>query len=205
MTGLGKRARAAVGLAPLALALACGGATATETAGPPPTDRDPLPYVPTPGPEGRTGGPVALALSGGEEQARRLVPSFLEAVRDQDETRMRALLSDPLGALQRQARRGHVTMTRSQLLQRVRIYSRRVPLSPDIPVGDLVNLAALRVERAAAYWSADALPGSLRATDIVVEIPIRDLGRPPLRMLLGWHERGVMVVRPGRVPRVVAL
>ena len=41
--------------------------------------------------------------------------------------------------------------------------------------------------------------------DLVVEVPIHEPGRAPLRTLLGWHLRGQLVVRPGRDPRLVAL
>jgi len=45
----------------------------------------------------------------------------------------------------------------------------------------------------------------LEATDLVLEVPLREPGRGPLRTILGWSVRGQLVVRPGRDARIVAL
>jgi len=171
----------------------------------PATDRDPLPYTPARTGEGRTEGTVSLAASGGEDQARRMLPALLRAVRDADERELENLLADEVTMVQtRRARRGG-PRPRATLVQRILIYARRSVIPPDASVGDLVELSGLEVQRAAQYWRSREMPGELRPTDLVVEVPIRDAGRGPLRTMLGWHLRGHLVVRPGRDPRIVAL
>ncbi len=148
----------------------------------PATNRDPLPYTPPPSTtEGHTGQTVALAASGGEDQARRMLPALLRAIRDVDERELEQLLAE-----------------------RILIYARRSVLPADARVSELVDLEQLEVRRAAQFWPRD-MPQAVRPTDLVVEVPIHEPGRAPLRTLLGWHLRGQLVVRPGRDPRIVAL
>jgi len=203
-----------VRLAPLALLLlACGPApTAPGDRGPsaraasdglPATDRDPLPYTPPPeAAHGETGTTVALAASGGEDQARRLLPSLLRAVRDADERELEQLLADEVVVSNARRSRRSV-QPRATVIQRLLIYARRSVLPADVRVAELVDLEHLEVQRAARHWERD-MPEDVRPTDLVVEVPIREPGRAALRTLLGWHLRGHLVVRPGRDPRIVA-
>lgn len=170
----------------------------------PATDRDPLPYTPPPSTtEGHTGQTVALAASGGEDQARRMLPALLRAIRDVDERELEQLLAEEI--TQVRVRRGRPAgQPRSAWIQRILIYARRSVLPADARVSELVDLEQLEVRRAAQFWPRD-MPQAVRPTDLVVEVPIHEPGRAPLRTLLGWHLRGQLVVRPGRDPRIVAL
>ncbi|HJL14335.1 MAG TPA: hypothetical protein RMH99_01695 [Sandaracinaceae bacterium LLY-WYZ-13_1] len=170
----------------------------------PPTDRDPLPYTPPPEGAARTGETVSLAASGGEDQARRMLPALLRAVRDADERELEEILAEEVASVDpRRSRRG--ARPRTALVQRILIYARRSVIPPDARVGDLVELGDLEVHRAARFWRDRDMPAAVRPNDLVVEVPIRGHGRAPLRTTLGWHLRGHLVVRPGRDPRIVAL
>lgn len=171
----------------------------------PPSDRDPLPYAPEPEAEGRTDRTASLAAAGGEDQARHMLPAFLSAVCEGDERRLEALLADDLAQVQSHGR-GHeaVSRPRSILVQRVMIQAQRAGLPPDVTVAELVDLVHVNVTRAAQRWEGD-LPNGLRPTDVVVEVPLEEAGRAALSPLLGWRIRGLIVVRPGRDPRIVGL
>jgi hypothetical protein len=194
----------------LALFLAaCGSAAAGERARAPeraPTlpssDRDPLPYTPTPEASGHTDQTVALSVAGGEDQARRMLPALLTAVRDADERRLEQLLAEEVSSAQNREGRGR---PRSALIAHVLRYARRSVIQPDARVEDLVDLPNVRVSRAAQFWTGRDTPEGVHPTDLVVEVPLLQAGRAPLRTMLGWHLRGHLVVRPGRDPRVVAL
>ena len=168
----------------------------------PPTDRDPLPYTPPPSARGATGETVALAASGGEDQARRILPALLEAMRDANEPRLETLLAEELV----QARsRTNSRQPRATIIQRMLIYARRSVIPADASADDLVALDQLTVTRAAQHYENREMPETIRPTDLVVEVPLRDAARGPLRTMLGWQSRGLLIVRPGRDPRVVAL
>ena len=191
---------------------ACGPSPAPETdreadtagAALPATDRDPLPYTPPATTRGRTGETVALTASGGEDQARRMLPSLLEALRDADENRLESLFADEIFAAETQRRAGR-GRPRAAVVQRILIYARRAVIPANTTVDELVELEAVEVTRAAHAFGDRDMPDQVRPTDLVVEVPIREPGRAPLRTMLGWHLRGRMVVRPGADPRIVAL
>ncbi|MFK7991736.1 MAG: hypothetical protein AB8I08_37310 [Sandaracinaceae bacterium] len=173
-------------------------------AGLPRTDRDPLPYVAPPRPRGQTGQTVTLLAAGGEDQARRMLPALLESLRDGDESGLESLLA-PLVFQASRRRSNGAARPRAALVQRMLIYARRGVIPPGTPVADLVELEGIDVQRAVAAYPDGVLPELVESTDLVVEVPVRSAGRTPLRALLGWHERGRMVVRPGSDPRIVAL
>ncbi|MGE0791907.1 MAG: hypothetical protein AB7S26_39905 [Sandaracinaceae bacterium] len=201
--------RCSLGALALALGLAACGADAPHPAPRahartmPATDHDPLPYTPSPTERGRAGAPVALAAAGGEDQARRMLPAFLTAIRDADERELARLLSEELAVVQAQRGRG-VAQSRATLIQRVLVYAQRSLVPTDAAVEELVDLENLEVRRARELWH-DALPEGLLATDLVIEVRPLDAGRTALRILLGWGVTGRLVVRPGREPRIVAL
>ncbi|MGF1467028.1 MAG: hypothetical protein ACFCGT_12925 [Sandaracinaceae bacterium] len=142
-------------------------------------------------------------MAGGEDQARRLVPVLLESLRDADEARLRELLAEAITAVG--GRRHDVVRPRSYYIQRVLTHARRVSLPADRSVEEMVDLPLIRVTRAAVYWNRQPLPQLLRPTDLVVEVPIREPARQALGLLLAWQVRGILVVRPGTEPRIVAL
>lgn len=170
----------------------------------PATDRDPLPYTPPPTTNGRAGEQVSLAAAGGEDQARRMLPSFLRAVRDADERELGQLLAEEVGSV-RSRRARQSGRPRATLIQRILVYARRSILPPDVEVDDLVDLERLRVSRASEFWHGRDMPRVVLPTDLVLEVPLLEPGRGPLRTLLGWSVRGHLVIRPGRDGRIVAM
>jgi hypothetical protein len=146
---------------------------------------------------------VALAASGGEDQARRMLPALLEAMRDGDARALEQLLSDEVVASRGRSRSR--PSPRATLIQQILLYARRGLIPADAAPGDLVGLDALRVLRAAQHWRGRDAPDGVQRTDLVVEFPVLEPGRGPLRSVLGWHRRGFIVVRPGRDSRIVAL
>lgn len=176
---------------------------APSARGVPATDRDPLPYTPEPSAEAEAGETVSLAAAGGEDQARRMLPALLIAVRDADERELDNLFADEVLSLDEHRRGG--PRLRTELVQRILIYARRSIIAPDAEPEELVDLSEVAVRRAAQYFHGEDMPEQLRPTDLVVEVPLEDAARGPLRTVLGWHLRGHLVVRPGRDPRIVAL
>jgi len=195
-----------------AFAAGCGGSDpSTEPARPtrsslPATDRDPLPYTPPPTEDARAGDTVALAAAGGEDQARRMLPALVRALRDPDDSGDRALaelFADRVGRVnERHARRPGVP--RGLLVPRLRLHSRRSILAPDAEVDDLFDVRSIEVVRASRYFRRAPMPSTARVTDLVVVAPLLPAAAGPLRTLLGWRERGTLVIRPGREPRIVA-
>lgn len=196
--------RAVAALA-MGLLCACGAARVPPSAPAalPPTDRDPLPFTPPPEPAGETDRTVALAASGGEDQARELLPALIRAVRDSDARRLEQILAEELVALQGQGDRP-LPRPRAWLVERALALGQRQVIPPDAEVDDLVELASVQVGRVSQFWPAGSAPSGVRATDLVVEVQLTEQGRGPLRAIFSWHLRGRIVVRPGREPRIVA-
>lgn len=168
----------------------------------PPSDRDPLHFSPAPTTEGHTGEPVALAAAGGEDQARRLLPALLLAVRDADERRLEQLLAPRVIRLLQH--RSAAVRPREMVVQRLLLYARRSVIQPDVRVEELVEIGRVQASRAAQFFEGREMPEGIRATDVVLEVPVLATGRGALGAMLRWHARGAMVVRPGRDPRIVA-
>lgn len=185
----------------------CGAATTEERSASstlPATDRDPLPFTPAPEADGRTDRTVSLAASGGEDQARQMLPVLLRAIRDADQHQLEQLFADEVIQVQGQGERTQVR-PRALVLERILAYARRTIIQPDVEVDEMVDLPNVQVSRAAQFWQGREMPPGVRATDLVVQAPLLDAGRAPLRAVLMWHLTGHMVVRPGRDPRIVAL
>lgn len=183
-------------LAVATLALGCG-SQLEPSSRLPATDRDPLPYTPAPQAEGSTDGTVSLAAAGGEDQARHMLPLFLRAARDTDARQLEALLAVEVTTLAGQRARPRAVAVQE-------IAGRRGLIQPDVDADRLVDLAGVRASRAAQFWHNRPPPPGVRATDIVLELPILEPGRVPLRILFNWQLRGYLVVRPGRDARIVA-
>ena len=167
------------------------------------TDRDPVPYTPPAQARGVAGETVALAASGGEDQARRLLVALLEAVRDADESGLELLFAEEIAPAR--GRDSTALRPRSAVIQRVLIYARRGVISGAVSVEDMVDLGALEISRAATHYRGRDMPPNVRPTDLVVEIPILEPGRVALRTMLGWHPGGLIVVRVGSEARILAM
>lgn len=195
----------------LLLASSCGspaaqGGLRTAVAGRPSfpaTDRDPVPYTPPPADAAHTGDTVALSAAGGEDQARQMLPALIRALRDADERALEGLFAEDVGEVEaRRATRGG--RPRASLVERMLLYARRSIIASDAPVEDLLDLNEIRVMRASRFFQGRELPSGVRLTDLVVEAPLLEPGRTPLRTLLGWNGRGTIVVRAGHDARIVA-
>ncbi|MCA9605590.1 MAG: hypothetical protein KC619_08355 [Myxococcales bacterium] len=193
----------------LAATCACGGAAPREAAAPPPrgelpvTDRDPLPHTPPPSELALAGEPGALAAAGGEDQARRMLPALVEALRDGTEAgerRLVGLFEDEVGLVARPA----TTQPRATLVLRLVSHARRGVVPRDALAEDLFDLEGVRVERAARFFANRELPRTAQPTDLVVLVPVREPGRSSMRQLFGWTVNAHLLVRPGREPRIVA-
>lgn len=172
----------------------------------PATDRDPLPYTPPPADPGLAGETMALAASGGEDQARQMLRALVGALRDvgtQGERPLTALFDEEVGQVaDRVATRAG--RPRAGIVQRLLIYARRSIIPPEAEVAELFDLDDVEVHRASVFFRNRELPSTVTATDLVVQAPILAPGRNPMRTLFGWSDRGTLVVRPGREPRIVA-
>ncbi len=179
-------------------------AAVRPAAGVPTTDRDPLPYTPAPSAEGRAGTLVSLTAAGGEDQARRMLPALLRAIRDADGRELTDLFAEEVGAV-RARRASQPAQARSGIVQRILLYAQRGLVPPDVEIGALVDLERLTVSRASDFWAGRDMPQVVLPTDLVLEVPLLEPGRGPLRTVLGWSVRGHLVVRPGREARIVAM
>jgi hypothetical protein len=178
---------------------AAGGAPADIV---PATDRDPLHHTPPAVSAGPAGAPIGLTAGGGEDQARQMLPAFITAVRDADEAALDRMLEAEVARVTNADQRPH---PRAQLVQIILAYARRATIPAELRVEDLVDLANVRVSRAAHFFEERRMPASVRPSDVVVEAPLLPEGRAPLAAMLRWNARGYLVVRPGRDPRIVAL
>ncbi len=178
---------------------ACGGAPAPPAETPVPSSaRDPAPHFPPPSSFARTGGPVGLVVSGGEEQARQLFVSLVLAMRDGDEAEIARMLAERVGHA---AGTGavHTTWPRGTMAHQLAVSTGSSHLDPDAPFESLVDPTTLRVTAAASHFRA-GLPAGVAPTDLVVLFVPTAIGR----RALGALAAGVVVVRPGPDPLVVA-
>ncbi len=188
-----------------ALAAACGGATvAPAPAAAPSTAADPPPYSPPSQSRGAPGAPTGLAVASGYEQARHVALELVEAIRVGDAHTLGRLLDA------RVARAlpffVPVDRTREQVIASVVAEARRRGVDPASSIGDLVAIDGIEVAALSTHLDGAAPPAGLRATDLVVELPMAEAGRRLLRRILpGWLERGRVVVRLGATPVVVGL
>lgn len=185
----------------------CGGARGSEgdrAAAPPPTDRDPPPFSPSPVSAARTGEVVGLVTSGGLEQARAVTIRFIAAVRDEDRDTLEQILADPMGRVRPQLRTPW--MPRATVMQQLlHPQRRRLSVGSDTPVDRLVDTDGIEVIPLAQRDDEDPVPEGYSGTDLLVKVPVQEGGRQLLGLTLRWTGDGFLVVRPGPEPRVVAL
>jgi hypothetical protein len=193
----------------IALTLALAGCAHAPTqpvlAGPPSTAADPPPYVPRAQASGRPGAPVGLAVASGSGEARQAAIGLLHALVESDTAGMRRLLDERVArALPRV---GPADRERAEVIAYTLVESRRGALGPTVALQDLLGDERLEVAPLTTVIDAEGgLPEGLRATDLVVSVPLSDLGRRALRRVLpGWGIRGRVIVRLGAEPRVVGL
>lgn len=179
--------------------VACGAATPPPADTPVPSShRDPAPYFPSPVSTARTGAPVGLMVSGGEEQARQLLVTLVLAMRDGDEAEIAGMLAERIGHAGGSGA-ARTTWPRSSMAHQLAVGSGVSHLDPDATFESLVDPTTIRVSAASSHFTS-GLPASVAPTDLVVLFQPTTIGRRALAGLAG----GVIVVRPGPEAVVVA-
>jgi len=190
----------------LACVLACGGGSTTSApAAAPGTERDPLPYAPTPADAPETGGSVGVRTSGGQDQARIVAVRALRAIAEGDERALTRLLAERVARTQ--PRLSEASRPRSDVVEHAVRNASRARLTAGITLESMIDLEHLEATplRETAAGSRP-LPRGLEPTDIEIAVPLLPTGRRVLRLLLpGWVHRGVIVVRTGVEPRIVGI
>ena len=184
----------------LALALtACGARPLPIDEPVPATDGDPSSYVPAPSAAPHTGEPVGIVLSGGDELARQVLVAVVLAMRDGDEAGIARLLAGRVGhASGTGALR--TTWPRATLAHQLAVSAAASHVDLDAPFESLVEDGTVRVVPAAEHFTDATRPEVVDPSDLVVLFTPTALGRRALSGLA----TGVLVVRPGPEPTIVA-
>ncbi|MCA9575507.1 MAG: hypothetical protein H6726_25905 [Sandaracinaceae bacterium] len=195
----------ALGLAAVVASFGWGCGRSTRAGGQgvraPLTDQDPEPYRPTPHAAGDED-LRALAASSHVDSAVQLALEFLEAVRDANLTRARALMADEMYRLgerdtYRPMSANNALVQLRSATSRGRAAGVRLP-----PIARLVQLQHVEVT-APRPTSAD-IQQRLRPNDTLVTFPSTAEGRVELaRWYPGWTARVRVLVRVGGSPQVI--
>lgn len=205
MRGLGLGLLLTPGVVALVVLAACGASPAP----PPPVAvsswRDPPPRPPAADPRPRSGAEPTGALAlGGADAARALVVDLLAAIRDGDAAAAEATLAERVeSAAPPHADAPRAGVDRVALVRHWLTLARSARLSPETPLGELVVAESIRVEPAMHHYEADALPRALERADLVVSFSTTASGTRAFAGLAPGGE-GLLVVRPGPEPRIVA-
>lgn len=185
--------------------VACG---STATLPPPPapsTALDPAPYVPTPTDvPAEVGTESAIAISGGESQARALAIRTLEAIRDGDPRRLEALLSPRMARVQ--PRPTEPRIPREAIIQNITQHPRRGEIVAGAPLTDYFDIARMQIQPLETL--TPQVPRGLEAGDLVVYVPFsgnRRIWRVFGQFVGGWNSRASVLVRTGSDATVVGL
>jgi hypothetical protein len=180
-------------------------ASPAATPRPPSTAIDPPVYTPPAQANGAPGAPVGLTVASGFGEARRAGLELLGAVVRGDAGAMSRLLAGEVARVL--PRIGPVDRDREHVIAYALVEARRRELDAIASVDDLIGAAPIEVTPLSAFLGArEALPEGLRASDLVVSVPLSELGGRALRRVLpGWMQRGRLIVRLGPEPRIVGL
>ena len=200
----GPRAAALVVTLAVAVACACGGApvAARPSIEPsaPPTDADPPTFTPTPGASATTGAPVGLLTRGRDDDARRVVQRFLEALRDRDVPTLEAVLADPLA-------RASGVIARAALITNLQRAAEANGLVRGSEFGAFFDVPHALVEPLAARRDARRTSARYRDDDVLVTFPVRaaQTGRRLNDLAFVHMTVGELVVRLSPEPHIVGL
>jgi hypothetical protein len=122
-------------------------------------------FAPRPGTSARAGDGVALAATGGEEQARSAAVSMVQALLDGDAPALGDLFAERVLLVLT----GN-TQARAELIERCVREARALQYEPDARVDAIVELSAIEVRRAGLAGDA-TLPPAIRASDLLVTLP----------------------------------
>lgn len=192
--------------------LACAGALAFACGAPSPplpdpivpaTHRDPPTHLPAPIGHGETGGPVSLAASAGEEQAREMLVALVIALRDQDAESLASLLAPAVFfSATLRGGRAPASVSSTALTQQLLAAARIAQARRDARFEDLVDPGSIRVAPIAAAFPG-ALPPELEPGDRIVSFSPTASGRR-LLAALAQESRVSLVIRSGQGARIVA-
>jgi hypothetical protein len=165
------------------------------------THADPPPYTPEPSDQPTAGETTGIAASDARDQARAVVARFIDAVQASDQGELERLFADPITPMGR--RREPRIQEREALIAFVLEAAQQQP-GPAVGVQEIANLRDLSVTPLSESYGED-LPTGLAPTDLLVTFPVDPQGGRNLRAALGWLANGMMVIRPGRQPRIVGI
>lgn len=186
------------------LAGACAGTPVPPAAVPVSSWRDPSVRSPLPSPgAGASDAPVGAIVLGGAENARALVVTLLEAIRDDDaEAAERTLAERVESAAPLRAEAPRSTVDRHALVRHWLTLARSAHIEPDAPLAAIVVGDSITVEPASLFYAPGERPQWLADEDLVVRFGVTDAGRRAFAGLAPGGE-GTIVVRPGPAPRIV--
>jgi hypothetical protein len=164
------------------------------------TEADPPTFVPPLSARTHTGPPTGAVLRGRDDEARRLVLRFLEALRDRHTATLEAVLAEPV------SRAGGV-IARAALIAGLQRAAESNGLARAPELGALFDLPAMTAAPLSAARDPRRAPPRYRPDDLLVRIPVQGgVGNRRLNDLvfvrLGTAE---LVVRLGPEPRIVGL
>src|SRR5262249_45106239 len=124
--------------------------------------------VHTPQPElrGRTGDSVAVAVSGGEEQARSTAVNMVQALLDADAPALEELFAERVVFVM-----SATAQTRSDLIERCLHEARALQYEPGLRIEAVVDLSAIEVRRADRQRADVPLTPGIRPSDLLVSLP----------------------------------
>jgi hypothetical protein len=123
-------------------------------------------YAPEPVLRAQSGDSVALAVSGGEEQARSTAVSMVQAMLDADAPALNGLFAERVIFVVSSS-----AQARSELIERCLREARTLQYEPDVRIEAVVDLSAIEVRRADRQHTDLPLPPGIRASDLAVTLP----------------------------------
>jgi hypothetical protein len=132
---------------------------------------------------------VAIALTGGEEQARSTALAMVEALLEADSASLQALFAERLVYVMEGVERSS-----AELIARCMQEARALSYEPGLTLSSVVSPQAIAVRRADAYHARVPMPPGISPNDWVVTLPPSDSGNETTRRVLCLH---TLYVRPG--------
>jgi hypothetical protein len=148
-----------------------------------------LPYAPRPEP-GRPGDDsAAIALTGGEEQARSTALAMVEAMLDADAATLHALFAERVVYVVEGVERPSAELIGHCLQE-----ARSLAYEPGLHLSSVVSPKAIAVRRADAYHARLPMPSGISPNDWVVTLPPPSSGNETIRRVPCLR---TLYVRPG--------
>jgi hypothetical protein len=123
-------------------------------------------YTPAPVQQAQSGDSVAVAVSGGEEQARSAAVSMVQAMLDADAPALNGLFAERVIFVL-----SSTAQARAELIERCLREARTLQYEPDVRLEAVVDLSAIEVRRADRQQGDVPLAPGIRASDLLVTLP----------------------------------